>query len=147
MSVKLLQEELKALDEEYTKNVQTVFKRAIKPLFDQYPNVSGVSWLQYTPYFCDGDPCYFGVYADLYYGLSIDFDGKGYEDYENLMSYRKDDIDDDVDDDMELKKMFQYFEAFLYAFDAEQLQKVVPDEGRVYLTRDGVMTVESYAHD
>lgn len=146
MSGKALEKELESLTRDYTRKVQAVFNRTIKPLFDKYPNIHGVSWLQYTPYFCDGDPCYFGVYADLYYGLSIDFDGTGYEDYENLMAYREEGTDG-IADDEELKKVFQDFEAFFYAFDPEQLQAVVPDEGRVYLTRDGIISVESYEHD
>jgi hypothetical protein len=147
MNNKSFHEELKSLDREYSKNVQTIFKRAIKPLFEQYPNVNGVSWLQYTPYFCDGDPCYFQMYADIYYGLLLKFDDSEYEDYENLLAYRRESVDDEIVDDEELRNVYKAFEDFLYTFTSEQMERIIPDEGRVYLARDGAMSVESYEHD
>lgn len=41
-------------------------KSAAKVLFDTYPQIVGIKWAQYTPYFNDGDECIFGVHGVEY---------------------------------------------------------------------------------
>ena len=36
-------------------------------MFVKYPNLVSFSWTQYTPYFNDGDTCYFSVNCDAEY--------------------------------------------------------------------------------
>jgi hypothetical protein len=59
-------DELKAMKEAYDRKLQhegqAAVKDAFKDLFDKFPEARSISWRQYTPYFCDGDPCYFGVH-------------------------------------------------------------------------------------
>ena len=47
--------------------LQEQFPAMFKELFDKYPNVSSIGWVQYTPYFNDGDECTFSVYLDDLY--------------------------------------------------------------------------------
>lgn len=49
-----LKDEIQKLGKE---NLITVYNA----LFDKFPEIDGVVWDQYTPYFNDGEPCYFSV--------------------------------------------------------------------------------------
>lgn len=56
--------------------IQAVFA----PLF-RYPGITGASWMQYTPYFNDGEPCEFNVYSDIrLYADEVLEDDEGYDD-------------------------------------------------------------------
>ena len=46
---KLKEESLQLLDDEFAE------------IFAQNPALKSFGWIQYTPYFMDGDPCYFGA--------------------------------------------------------------------------------------
>lgn len=77
-------------------NIQAMFEPMVKEFFAANPNVIGISWRQYTPYFNDGDECVFSV-NDKVAVLKTDYcsdietyldDDDRYEDYgENLLYY------------------------------------------------------------
>lgn len=50
-----LEAKKKAVEEEYQQQATALFKE----IFDAIPQVYGFAWVQYTPYFNDGDPCKF----------------------------------------------------------------------------------------
>ncbi len=60
-SANKLQEQINQLLEKARAEGQVMFSDACKKLFDAYPELKAFRWTQYTPYFCDGDPCEFGV--------------------------------------------------------------------------------------
>lgn len=49
-------------DEAIRRDGEKAFKEFLKEWFEKNPEVYGVKWRQYTPYFNDGEPCEFGVY-------------------------------------------------------------------------------------
>jgi len=59
-------DELKQMKAEYDRKLrqegEAAVKDAFKDIFDKYPEVRSIVWAQYTPYFNDGDACYFGVH-------------------------------------------------------------------------------------
>ena len=57
---KLLNEQ-RELQKKFQTTAQALFKETTKEFFDKNPNVTGIVWTQYTPYFNDGDTCEFGV--------------------------------------------------------------------------------------
>jgi len=57
--------EIRAVQEKFSKQGRTLIGQAAKDILDAYPQVHGFQWRQYTPYFNDGDPCYFRV-GDLH---------------------------------------------------------------------------------
>jgi len=57
-----LQEQMEKLREEASEQGKAAFTEACKILFESYPQLKAFRWEQYTPYFCDGDPCEFSVY-------------------------------------------------------------------------------------
>lgn len=42
---------------------QQEFNSIVKHFFEAVPSVKSITWSQYTPYFNDGDACYFGVHT------------------------------------------------------------------------------------
>lgn len=61
-----LEEKVSALRADMKNKVGEYLVAHYKPLFDKYPNVYGISWTAYTPYFNDGSPCSFSsCHGDL----------------------------------------------------------------------------------
>lgn len=59
--------ELKKMKDEYERKLKTdgqrVLKERFKELFGAHPELLGVKWQQYTPYFNDGEACVFTVHS------------------------------------------------------------------------------------
>ena len=74
-------EGIKASIEEAKKKMEQAghdyIKKVTAHLFDKYPELESFGWVQYTPYFNDGEACVFGVYLDDYY---ININGSTLED-------------------------------------------------------------------
>lgn len=56
---------LKELFKQYKVRIQNegkiLLEQALSDLSSQFHEIRGLQWKQYTPYFCDGEPCHFGV--------------------------------------------------------------------------------------
>lgn len=67
---------INAMKEEYDKAIkergQKALKQAFKDFFAANPEVKAVVWTQYTPYFNDGEPCYFSVHDPSFSRLPPD---------------------------------------------------------------------------
>lgn len=57
-----LVKKLKEVEKEVSKMSKTALKESFEELFKAHPAIDAVSWKQYTPYFNDGDACYFRIY-------------------------------------------------------------------------------------
>ena len=51
----------KSYDDKLRQGGAEALKESFKELFEAHPRLRSVVWAQYTPYFNDGDPCYFRV--------------------------------------------------------------------------------------
>lgn len=60
-NVQNLIEEFNKFQEKFKKKAQDEFKKVFKNYWDENPKVHAVCWVQYTPYFNDGEPCVFSV--------------------------------------------------------------------------------------
>ena len=49
------------LQKKFQTEAQKLFKETTKEFFDKNPDITAFTWVQYTPYFNDGEPCEFGV--------------------------------------------------------------------------------------
>jgi hypothetical protein len=72
-----LREKLENMRKELRIVGESATKDALKDFFDSYPQVEAVRWLQYTPFFNDGDTCEFNVHEPLVKleGVSDDEEG------------------------------------------------------------------------
>lgn len=152
-------EEMISLKDNYEKMVKTkgqeIVDLLVKEFLDKHPDVDGLNWAQYTPYFNDGDACVFHI-GEIYLvlndphspvlkeGSTSDFGDNRYDSYN---------IDADYDyktktatgpqaalamDLRELEKTLNQFEDVLLA--------VFDDHVQVEVTRSGY-EVDDYSHD
>lgn len=55
------------------------FLEMLDAVFAADPDVTALGWRQYTPYFNDGDACYFGIHSEDIVAKGADPVGMGYE--------------------------------------------------------------------
>lgn len=125
-----LLDELLAAQEAYNEKLRNTgeeaLKEAFKEVFEKHPSIYSVSWRQYTPYFNDGDPCYFRV-------------GEWEIEY-------VDDEDDEAAANDDQNKASEDVDELMSSLDDEVLESVLGDHIRVEVTAEGI-SVEEYEHD
>lgn len=90
-----------------------------KVIFDKYPALVSISWVAYTPYFNDGDTCYY----------------HSRHNYPNLEG----DLENHSEIETEVK-------TFLSQFDDALMFELFGDHAFITITREGT-TIEEYEHD
>jgi len=137
-------DELTALKEAYDTKLEEEGEDAVKELFKEFfeahPKAAAVSWRQYTPYFNDGDPCYFRV-GEMSLHLHEEDDEE--EDYDPDGGY--DSYSLSHSEDPELKKMSEDFDK-LTDIPEEVLEYVFGDHVTITATSEGFEITE-YDHD
>ncbi len=58
-TLKSLAHEQKNLSEKFKTQGENLVRHAFTEFFKKYPEVQAVKWVQYTPFFNDGEPCIF----------------------------------------------------------------------------------------
>ena len=145
--IEQLVSEYNKMKEEFQKKAQAAFKEVFKEFWEQHPNVKAVVWHQYTPYFNDGEPCYFGVgelsgLSQVSYDQWVE-DGGWAEEY-GLSPYNKPTEEDNITEE-EVKSAYEAL---------NQLQKL-PDDIYLDMFGDHVQIiatpsgfeVEEFSHD
>ena len=149
LAVAQLKNRLEELKQDYTKEAKAAFQEGIVIAFETLPMVHAVGWTQYTPYFCDGDPCTFGVYTDevdLY--ISVEVVGgeanlpSGHEYIDDGVAYYA---------GWQLPDIYhaaaKEIQEFLHAFDSDIYLDMFGDHARVVMHRNGDFEVEEQDHD
>lgn len=121
----------------HRKAVQEKGKELLKELIadvfanPSYADLEAVRWEQYTPYFNDGDTCYFSVY-------DVRVKVKGMSDEEEYE-------DGFVDTYGEAKK-YAFLDHAIHRIGDDILEDAFGDHAQVTITREGI-TVEEYEHE
>lgn len=151
-------DELKALKDAYDTKLkeegEDALKEVFKELFDKHPRLESVTWVQYTPYFNDGDPCYFSVHD---FDASISEPEETEELDEDEDEEDEDLYDDDYtygerlsaiaeSDDPELQKLAEAVSELNGEIPEDVLENVFGDHCKVTATRDG-FDITEYEHD
>lgn len=148
-------DELTALKEAYDSKLveegEDALKEVFKELFEKHPRLESVTWVQYTPYFNDGDQCYFSVH---------DFDASisGPEEEDEETDEEDEDLYDDdytygerlstiaASEDPELQKLAEAVSELNGEIPEDVLESVFGDHCKVVATRAGFNVIE-YEHD
>jgi hypothetical protein len=130
-------EKLKTIMAEMREAAKSYFKETVNALFEANPVLESFSWTQYTPYFCDGDPCYFGVNCDLY-ELNGEED-PDYSDYDRTARKSK------PKDDPLSKAGFAAMK-LISSIEERDMEAMFGDHVKVTVTKEGI-TTEAYDHD
>lgn len=142
------EEKKKSFVEELRKEFPTIFKE----LFDKSEKIESFGWKQYTPYFNDGDVCYFNVYCDDpyingeyidecdWYDWRIRYYLRGDEKYANLLTEKP-------NLDVETYKLIDEFKDVINSIPEEILKDLFGDHVSITIYKDGRVNVEQYEHD
>lgn len=57
-------QKIEDLREQMKDQATVILREGLQDIFNAFPSVTSIGWKQYTPYFCDGDECIFGVESD-----------------------------------------------------------------------------------
>lgn len=154
---------------------QEIMTKKIAAFFEQYPEVGGVAWKQYTPYFNDGDACEFSVGEKVFYPseelatqvFGEDYDPDEYEDtyYDNSIFdkpsawlYEKYPNDETIVNRAKLTEILgearlteiqdgcASLQNLLFSIDDDIMLDLYGDHVKVYLDKTGA-TVDEYNHD
>lgn len=133
--------EMKAAYQEKIKNDgRTLLLEALNDFFEKYPKIEELSWTQYTPYFNDGDACYFSVNAD---GLEFKLQGR-YE--REMVDYGLDREESlSVEDRKMVKQAYNELRKALNSIE-DVLEEVFGDHAEIIVSREEVR-VESCDHE
>jgi hypothetical protein len=146
--IQIMVEQYNKLKAEMVEEGKKVFKDSFKDFFESNPKIVAFSWTQYTPYFNDGEPCYFGV-GDIWplteKGLE-DFkeSGRGYAEEYSVGTYGEDKYKEGLDEE-ELKTVDD-FASTIMSLPNEIFEDLFGDGVSVLATREG-FEVEDYEHD
>lgn len=146
--------------EEYEKIREGILKQAVgvisskfKTVFDENPEIQAIAWVQYTPYFNDGDSCEFGI-RDFNLKLSKAERVRLGENEEDVDEFDINDVnywESDVHWSNKSAEAEHYrnIESYLNSF-AESLEDIFKsafgDHAQVVCTREG-FTVDEHDHE
>ena len=154
--IKQKQAEIKRLQKELQDKSSEIFLSSFKNLFEETPKLKSFAWSQYTPYFNDGDTCYFSANTD-YLTINGDKDDDAtWSQEKKVISWgtwnREKKVyegrieQDNPDYDKELTEAVNKVKKFLSLFDNSFYQTQFGDHTMVTVTPDGIDT-EEYEHD
>lgn len=145
--LQVMQKDIEKIKKEYQKTSQEKFKLVVKTIFEKWGDrLDSIQWVQYTPYFNDGEACEFDVHDVVPVPkFEEDFDFEyGPDSY-----YVKEHIEDHSKNK---KEDFAEFEAMekdvvvLNSIDDEIMKEMFGDHVLVKVTKDKIET-EDYSHD
>jgi hypothetical protein len=139
-----LQARMEQTKQEMLEVGQEAFAGEVKEIFTEFPTLKAFRWVQYTPYFNDGDPCYFAV-QDYDFGVRLD----------GMAEFAGEYVDDLSDADQEIidinASLIDQIEAvvqeFLGSIDDQVLFQMFGDHVEVTVNRDGRIETGEYEHE
>ena len=150
------QEEIKKMKKEMVEASNKIFTELTKSIFEEHPKVKSFGWNQYTPYFNDGDTCYFSANVDYIYINGDSVDDADWASENNITNYGTWNRDKrqyegrtevpNFNYDPELVKANDEIIEFLRNFDNEFFMSQFGDHVEVTITEEGV-SVDEYEHD
>jgi hypothetical protein len=120
------------------------FLAGCRALFEAHEGLESFSWEQYTPYYCDGEPCEFSVWYDcpVINGLPEDEvdDGTDYDAEHNAWALVREPYPE--------AKFQCAVKEFLQTFPDDDLMALFGDHASITVLRDGTIEVEDWTeHD
>ena len=139
--IKELKSKMKTLREELDKKSEDGFRKVVQGIFEEHPTLVQFSWTQFTPYFNDGDPCYFSSgYEEFEMSTSADDDPEYFSSWDCEKKAEKGEALTAFD------KAGLAIEEVLMVFDNDDYENMFGDHCRVVVTSEGI-EVEGYRHD
>ena len=154
--IKEKQAEIKRLQKELQEKSSKIFLSSFKKLFEETPKLQSFGWTQYTPYFNDGDTCYFSANTDYLYVNGENQDDANWSNEKNVISWGTYNREkrvyegrvevDNPEYDKELIEAVNKVKKFLNLFDEKFYQTQFGDHVKITVTPNGIET-EDYDHE
>jgi hypothetical protein len=129
---------------ELQKDAKKLFVEAAKELFDKYQELDSFGWVQYTPYFNDGDECIFGILS----GTIINDYNTDYDDFmhrsEKDPNYNRQATPEELEF---YKHVEEPIRTLIIKLPDELMKEVFGDHSQITITRKGRIITEDYDHD
>lgn len=130
------------------KEFQPQFELVFKDFFQHVPQIKTISWTQYTPYFMDGDTCYFSIHEIFALNFVPEYPQEYYEEEdleEGQFAYDSYSMREASDLSDEQKTLCnQIFN--LINSNGDFLEEIYGDHTSVTATAQGIDT-DDYEHD
>lgn len=138
--LKKAQENIDELRRQMNEKFKEEFKPAMREWLASTPEIVGIRWRQYTPWFNDGDTCEFGM-NDIYYKpaenvIEAEYDGDYDDGYLSPYQYRSIPA---------LEAKLRELTKLLYSF-SDTFEVVFGDHVMVTINAEEIQ-VEEYEHD
>ena len=150
------QAEIKEMQKELQKKSAEIFLSSFKKLFEENPMLKSFGWTQYTPYFNDGDTCYFSSNTDYLWINGENEDDASWSQEKKVISWGKYNNEkrayegrieqNNPDYIPELVEASAKVKKFLSVFDEDFYKLQFGDHTRITVTENGIDT-EDYEHD
>ena len=140
---------------EYQTVSRSYLMEYVKVFMDACPEVKTIRWVQYTPYFNDGDECYFGVQEPYFSNI---------EDTDKLISFGEE-IEDSEENEWcvsapysnntwygmsehlhYLRDPIVGFKEMLESISDESMKEIFGDHAQITITKNGI-NIDEYSHD
>lgn len=143
-------------------NPKDILVARLMPIFDTWPQVHSVGWIQYTPFWNDGDPCEFSVIGPVPNVKPLDqWDDDDYEDAYDVFdrwSFKYAFVNRDADDDDKArygeftKQQAEDLDKQLAAIETwldmnHRLVDRLFGHSKIVVQRNGSVTTEEFDHD
>lgn len=136
-TIKEYSDHIKEIKNKLKDNGATAFYNELKPIFDKYPDIESIGWVQYTPYFNDGDVCEFYTHIDEG-SIYINDIHQWSSELSSINSHKHDFGDSSIEREIVKKLNCIEEEIFLIAFG---------DHVKVTIYRNGKSETDTYEHD
>lgn len=144
--VKQLANSFSKAKQELLNSMKPALLEAFKEVFDKFPLLESFGWPQYTPYFNDGDSCYFNVHCDL---ETIYINDNSCDNWETRVVGKSQygyDETELLDSEKWKLEAAEEISDLIYLISNEVLEDWF-NEGLVTVNRDGSTEVDDYSHD
>lgn len=140
--------DFEAAQKTFQENGKKALTEAVREFFNDYPEVTSLSWTQFAPYFNDGDECVFSVHPLTASNASDGTDSISYGEYEgdeeDVWVYDGDYGSDEVPPHIDAA--LDEFSSLIQSDSLSDLfRSLFGNHTRVTCTREGIKT-DSYDH-
>lgn len=126
--IKAIEDQIEELRKSMAVRGKEIFAAETAALFEKFPAMETFAWRQYTPYFNDGDTCYFRACID---NDSIFINGRWGNNCE-------------LTDEEE--PMAKEISDMLYSIGSDNLEQIFGDHMEITVHRNGRVDTEGYEH-
>lgn len=132
----ILQQQIREAQDKAKKLIKSVLPAVGKDFFARHPEIYGFGWVQYAPYFNDGDACEFSAHEVQLYLTEESHDDNGWYDGDHTS----------LDRGSTVRSDFEKIKDLIEGIDDDYLEDLYGGDAAVLFTKDGI-EIGRHRHD